>query len=362
MISVFHPSLAKIAGAERVCLDIIDTISKSHDVKLFLVDSEIDEEVESKLINQGIEIEILSFAHALSAIGIGITFIRLVANVELLLSKSGRRIVSTKGFLFIPVKHDIYLHDPERIWKTKSSSYIFTYIFWAIKIYVHVIHRLYNVRIFVNSHWTFDQITDQGFKPDAVIYPKVPNSPIEGEYRVGPRLVTVGRFVESKRLIPIINVVADIVQDYPEIRLTIAGFGGDSEYEHEIRMFDSKYDWLDVKLNVSNDSLLHIYQKSDIYIHGKKFEHYGISIAEAILNGCVSFVHNSGGQKEILSNKSDYIYEDDSDLEIKLRKYLSNNLECVYQDDFNQIKNQLVDRNRNFQNLVEKYLITNTNE
>ena len=360
MISVFHPSLAKIAGAERVCLDIIDTISKSHDVKLFLVDSEIDEEVESKLINQGIEIEILSFAHALSAIGIGITFIRLVANVELLLSKSGRRIVSTKGFLFIPVKHDIYLHDPERIWKTKSSSYIFTYIFWAIKIYVHVIHRLYNVRIFVNSHWTFDQITDQGFKPDAVIYPKVPNSPIEGEYRVGPRLVTVGRFVESKRLIPIINVVANIVQDYPEVRLTIAGFGGDPKYERQIRRLESKYDWLDVKVNVSNYSLINIYQESDIYVHGRKFETYGITIGEAILNGCVSIVHDSGGQKEILGKYSDWIYEDDSDLQIKLRKYLSNDLESDIQGNFNHIKNQLEKQNCNFQYFVEKYLIDNS--
>lgn len=62
----------------------------------------------------------------------------------------------------------------------------------------------------------------------------------------------------------------------------------------------------DVIPNASKSQLLDLYQRSSIYIHGagmladpcnspEKFEHFGISVFEAIVNGCIPVVHEVGG-------------------------------------------------------------------
>jgi glycosyltransferase involved in cell wall biosynthesis len=96
--------------------------------------------------------------------------------------------------------------------------------------------------------------------------------------------------------------------------------------------------------NISQPYFKKLLKKSKYFIHTRKNEHFGISIAEAIAAGCIPLVHNSGGQKEIVpldELRFDSIDEaiekfktiSDSD-EDKYRNYLQNHILQFSQEKF----------------------------
>jgi glycosyltransferase involved in cell wall biosynthesis len=61
-------------------------------------------------------------------------------------------------------------------------------------------------------------------------------------------------------------------------------------------------------------------------MHSTVEEHFGLSTVEAISAGCIPLVHNSGGQIEIVK-RSELLYDDIPDAEIKLQDILTLNRE-----------------------------------
>jgi Glycosyltransferase len=92
------------------------------------------------------------------------------------------------------------------------------------------------------------------------------------------------------------------------------GFGGDPEYERELRRLETAHEWVKIRKNVDADTLSRLLGESNVYVHGKHAEHYGMSVAEALISGCVCLVHDSGGQVEIVGGDPAYTYTDDADL------------------------------------------------
>lgn len=56
-------------------------------------------------------------------------------------------------------------------------------------------------------------------------------------------------------------------------------------------------------IDASRTQVLDILSRSKLYIHTKHDEHFGISTVEAIDNGCLPVVHDSGGSREIVPYK-----------------------------------------------------------
>ena len=64
-------------------------------------------------------------------------------------------------------------------------------------------------------------------------------------------------------------------------------------------------------------------------IHMTEGEHYGIAIAEMILSGCIPFVHNSGGQVEVVNRESKLIFNNADDAKTKILAVYHDNPEIT---------------------------------
>jgi glycosyltransferase involved in cell wall biosynthesis len=87
-----------------------------------------------------------------------------------------------------------------------------------------------------------------------------------------------------------------------------------------------------IHLDIPFNELKHILSESKLYWHATgldetdpiKMEHFGITTVEAMASGCVPLVINKGGQPQIVTKKSGYIWETRGEL-LKLSKELINN-------------------------------------
>jgi glycosyltransferase involved in cell wall biosynthesis len=140
-----------------------------------------------------------------------------------------------------------------------------------------------------------------------------------------------------------------IAEAFPHIKFFITGYisqKSEKKYYNECLSYIAKHDITNVGLipNISQPYFKKLLKKSKYFIHTRKNEHFGISIAEAIAAGCIPLVHNSGGQKEIVpldELRFDSIDEaiekfktiSDSD-EDKYRNYLQNHILQFSQEKF----------------------------
>ena len=77
-----------------------------------------------------------------------------------------------------------------------------------------------------------------------------------------------------------------------------------------------------MKKNASSSELEKIHSASQFFLHTMREEPFGISTVEAILNGCIPVVHNSGGSAEIVGNEQ--LVFDNNNEAIKNLNYVSN--------------------------------------
>ncbi len=126
-----------------------------------------------------------------------------------------------------------------------------------------------------------------------------------------------------------------IAEAFPHIKFFITGFISnklEKKYYNECLSYIAKHDITNVGLipNISQPYLKKLLNKSKYFIHTRKNEHFGISIAEAIAAGCIPLVHNSGGQKEIAP--LDELRFDSIDEAIEKFKTISNSDENKYRN------------------------------
>jgi len=115
------------------------------------------------------------------------------------------------------------------------------------------------------------------------------------------RFVTVGRISPDKKTLEFIDICKAIISVYPSAKFAIVGRVSDVKYYEKVK---NKIADLGVSVefyhNLENETLMKMLITSKFYIAPKKYEHFGISILEAVRAGCLTFVHNTGGQREIV--------------------------------------------------------------
>ena len=99
---------------------------------------------------------------------------------------------------------------------------------------------------------------------------------------------------------------------------------------------------IEVYKNIDFKSLQNWYGKSQIYIHASgymeneenspdKFEHFGMTICEAMAAGCIPFVYGAGGQKEIIDITGiGYSYKNYAELKSSILDFLMKSNEDTY--------------------------------
>lgn len=227
-------------------------------------------------------------------------------------------VVSTTNDLYLKVKSLCYIHYP--ILKTKLVGNLKSRTMSLLIKVVLSISRLTrfrsNMTYVTNSFWTKGQI-----EKSTGISAFVLNPPVSvGDYdeSESPKHYKQRQICIASRISREKNIDKILAQLTPwasenKYQISIAGPVSDEEYYNELTKKYACTGHVTFTGMLSRDRYLELLSASEIYLHGMKEEHFGITVAEALLLGCIPVVHNSGGQIEIAALPS-LVYDDYADI------------------------------------------------
>ena len=114
-------------------------------------------------------------------------------------------------------------------------------------------------------------------------------------------VTSIGRFEPQKRQLEQVQIAGQI----PELTFLIAGFINSpisEAYFNVCKRYALSHNFTNIEFipNIDKLQAKRFLHSSKYFLHTRPNEHFGICIAEAIAAGAIPFVHNSGGQREIV--------------------------------------------------------------
>ena len=328
-IIIVHPSLNRVGGAERVCLEFIKALKeKGYNVTLVTI-----ERTQWYLVDRGLGqrirptreqhlVERLPENNLLQSFLVSLLFPLMLL---LLKARSGSCIlVNTYGDLVESIADISYVNAiPMRIAHRFSQSGLPDSFLWRLAyvtydVWLKLIERNQNSPIVLTNSTFMQSILKNLCGLDSkVIYPPVKicgTEPRSGQTQQRNLVVTVSRLRPGKNL-GIIPQIAKIVQ---EVDFTIAGTTDKSSDETVSRLLQSIKalrvgNRVKLLVNQPHDKILEILSSAKVFLQTQKTEAFGIAIVEAMSWGCVPVVPRAGGPwHDILSGtqgKYGYAYE-----------------------------------------------------
>jgi len=137
-----------------------------------------------------------------------------------------------------------------------------------------------------------------------VIYPPVDTNPVPViPFQAREDVIcSIGRFCEEKNQLAQIRLAKQL----PNLQFHLIGFSGENNaYLDTCKNFANKNNINNVHfhVNVPFKKKCNILKTAKFFLHPNINEPFGIATVESILSGCLSLVHNSGGQIEIVPIK-----------------------------------------------------------
>lgn len=156
-----------------------------------------------------------------------------------------------------------------------------------------------------NSRWTGEKMRQK--YPELqylVMHPPALAELIEDDRtRRRERFLSIGRCAPEKRWLQLIDIVEGIRARGHDVGLTLAGSRDKGFYEQAVaERIEAAGDWVVRVADFSREELQELLVTHQYGLHGMLDEHYGMAVAELILGGCLTSVHNDGGQVEIVTN------------------------------------------------------------
>ena len=166
----------------------------------------------------------------------------------------------------------------------------------------------------VNSDWTGSVFKAQHGVDAITVYPPVHTNfhPIPWEERINGFLC-IGRIAPEKELHRVIDIVAGVRKRQPDVTLRIVGTFDDNAYCRSVRDRVSESSWISINDSPSRVELLQLIPQYRYGIHGMTEEHFGMAPAEMAAGGCLVWVHNAGGQVEVVAKEPGLIYTSTAD-------------------------------------------------
>ena len=175
------------------------------------------------------------------------------------------------------------------------------------------------------SEWVAQQANKEYGISSTIIYPWVENLSNNTNFiklfehrKTG--FVCVARFSKEKRIQDIISILKKVHEHNSGIHLHIVGDIQDKIYFEEIKNNTKNDKWIHLEGKLAREEMIKLLVTHKFGIHAMHNEHFGIVIAEMLFAGMIPFVHNSGGQVEIVAKDQRLIYGsiDDAVEKIKL--------------------------------------------
>lgn len=209
------------------------------------------------------------------------------------------------------INHLFYLSGPpllpqleSREFKFKVAKFIYTYF---IKTFYPVYEPQKEANYVINSQYTSDMFYEAHGRRLEVVYPsnKIKNFKLNIDNIGSKKYVTFfSRIVDYKRP----EFIIQLAEIYTNTNFVIMGGLSLNRVKYYEQLQDTVKDKnlknVNFIINPENNKVIEILNQTNIYIFPAINEHFGITTVEAILKGCIPFVHNSGGQKEIVKNEN----------------------------------------------------------
>lgn len=307
-VGIFDPYLDTLGGGERYILSIASLLLGKHSVTLFWNDGAIIEKAESKF---NISLKGLRQDKNIFAPGIS-TSQRLLNSVryDVIFYISDGSIPSLLSRKVVPIV------------QYPVGSHLSDSIVSSVK--------LINTKFILCYSEFVKQFLDKEFsKPVHVLYPPVKKIP--QRLTKEKIILSVGRFTRGKNTKKqeyLIDFFIKHKMHFQGWKLIFIGsvLEEDRGYVEELKTMASSTNSIEFLVDVSYAVLSRYYASARIYwhaagigedssIHPEAFEHFGISIVEAMSAGCVPIVYKAGGPVEIISEGvSGYFFDESNDL------------------------------------------------
>jgi len=314
-IGIYHPDLERGGGAEAVCLHMIDSLAVEHNVSLLTANqpdfASLDNHYGTD--TQGTDVQLLGPVAEKLVSGMNLYKIRHAAFARSVSMKSDHYdgIISAFNELTVPggalqyIHHPLYECSSSPEQKKKRLGYLRDKIARGI-----AGCEPESGRMLTNSEWMASIIEScRGVRP-TVVYPPVKIGESEGrpwdDREDG--IVTVGRVAPDKRTGIAIDLVEQLNRRGHDLTLHLVGYAGDNNYGRNVKKRAKESEFVEFHGSIPRGELISILNSNKYGLHTKKYEHFGMAVAEMVASGMLPFVPDSGGQVEIVGRETSLMY------------------------------------------------------
>jgi glycosyltransferase involved in cell wall biosynthesis len=241
--------------------------------------------------------------------------------LALKLRKRCELLINTNGDVLLVEADIVYMHYPtfalakENPINVKYSKNLFwkAYFIPYEKIQQSLVKKFLSGLILTNSNFSRKEIKKLIGKDAMVVYPPVEVKKFSVASKKVEReniIISCGRYSPEKNYKFILKVAERLKRKVIFVVVGASSGKISREYYEKLMKIKKEKQLENVKLlkNVNLIRLLELYGKSKIYLHAMRYEHFGISIVEAMAAGLVPIVHMSGGPWEdiLMSQQGTY--------------------------------------------------------
>jgi glycosyltransferase involved in cell wall biosynthesis len=181
----------------------------------------------------------------------------------------------------------------------------------------------------VNSDWTSRKVQEAYNIKPITVYPPVPGvfPDVPWEERENG-FVCIGRLSPYKRFDWIVEMLDGVRRITPDLQLHIVGTPGQVWFERAYyrclcKLVQANASWVHIHEDLSRADLVQLVARQRYGIHAQFNEHFGIAAAEMLRAGCITFVHDSGGQVEIVGREAGLTYQNAEDARQRITAILT---------------------------------------
>lgn len=366
-IGIVHLNLMKRGGGDFVCVNFIKALKEENDITLLTGKKpnfkELNKAFGVKISKKDLDIKKIPFP------GFLFSFKRLALWRKAVFKRSAYEwlkshhenfdlLVSTQNEFPFPEPGVQYIHFPLK--KREGVKYD-SFIYRAyMKVFFSLLHNLSDSEIsknltICNSKWTKEKYQECYSGEAEVITPPVKNDFPEvpfGEKKDG--FVCVGKLTPEKRQDLAIKIIDRLQEKGFDVHLHILGGKSHPKYSRKIIEMAGERDYIIYEGFVSRKKLTEIVANHKFGIHCMKNEHYGIAPAELVRAGCITFVHNSGGQKYIVNQNKNLVFDGFKDTVKKIEKMLKD--EELKKKTLGKLKKIKPNTPEEFRNKIRKFI------
>lgn len=333
-VGIFHPSLDYYGGAEVVALASANSLVQSGYEAVLYSNRNVDQRRIEEMIGEPLDPSVKVIVQPIFLPPRGNFHIYESAFRTFILKSHCDLLLDTYSCCCFPWLDATYVHFPwggdfdfdHNIRFAKVTPHIADFLGVPYQLYERNMENYRDKLILANSYFTARGIKHFMGVDSKVLYPPVPNSFFREGYGNFDSsredfAVTVARFGPGKG----VELVPDIASlTNKKVRFVMIGLAHD---HHVIDAVKQKIKRLNIEdrvqiiTNASREEIKTYLRKAKVYLHTMKYEHFGISIAEAMAMGCAPVCHNSGGAPEFVPNE--YRYNDAAEAAEKVEKSIA---------------------------------------